>query len=136
MHAPSNHAGSDGSLGALNASSVLIALAATGTGGGRLSAIARGVRSTGGRSSPALAAGKVMRATTPRGVGHPPGGWGVAVGGYGLDRTVATGYRNWGGGGGGVLCFYVVFKPDLFYSFREGRVAPQRIAVREKGAWV
>lgn len=114
MHAPSNHAGSDGSLGALNASGVLIALAGTGTGGGRLSAIARGVRSTGGRSSPALAAGKVMRATTPRGVGHPPGGWGWQWGGYGLDRTVATGYRNW------VflffvffVCFYVVFKPDL-----------------------
>ena len=48
MHAPSNHAGSDGSLGAANASGVLIALATTGTGGGRLSAIARGVRSTGG----------------------------------------------------------------------------------------
>ena len=101
MHAPSNHAGSDGSLGALNASSVLIALAATGTGGGRLSAIARGVRSTGGRSSPALAAGKVMRATTPRGVGHPPGGWGWRWGGMDstglLPRATET--------GGGVFVF-------------------------------
>lgn len=92
VHAPSNHAGSDGSLGAANASGVLIALATTGTGGGRLSAIARGVRSTGGP----LFTGTCRRKGDE---GDDTGG----RGGGELGGTVATGYRNW------VVVFFGLF---------------------------